>query len=368
VHAIPVWGGEALGLEPLQGEVGADVCVVGLGAAGLSAVLELRALGRTVVGLDAGIVGGGASGRNAGFALAGTAAFHHDAVASLGRARAAALYRATLAELDRMEAADEMRRVGSLRIASSAVELRDCEAHLAALAADGFPGQRYEGPEGRGLLVPSDGAFDPWGRAVDLARAALSLGARLHESSPVTSIAGKEVRAPAGRVRCERVVVAVDGGLEVVLPELSGRVRTARAQALATGPAREVTIPRPVYARYGYDYWQQLADGRVVLGGGRDLGGDAEWSTVGEPTAPVQAHLDRLLDDLGVGAGVTHRWAGLIAFTRGRVPVLEEVRPGVVAVGAYSGTGNVLAPVCGRAAARLAVGEQPPLAELLARA
>ena len=75
-----------------------------------------------------------------------------------------------------------------------------------------------------------------------------------------------------------------------------------------------------------------------------------------------------MLGRLGVHAGVTHRWAGLIAFTSDRLPVLEEVRPGVVAVGAYSGTGNVLGPLCGRAAARLAVGERTQLAELVAGA
>jgi glycine/D-amino acid oxidase-like deaminating enzyme len=352
-----VWGAEALGLAPLDGEAGADVCVVGLGAAGLSAVLELRRLGRTVVGLDAATVAGGASGRNAGFALAGTAAFHHDAVATLGRSPAAALYRATLAELDGMEAGGEMRRVGSLRIAASAEEESDCEAHLAALAGDGFPGQWYDGPEGRGLLVPSDGVLEPRLRSLALARTALAAGARLHESSAVVDVAGTEVRTAAGLVRCDRAVVAVDGGLELVLPELAGRVRTARAQALATGPAPEVTFPRPVYARYGYDYWQQLPDGRVVLGGGRDLGGEAEWSAEASPTAPVQAYLDGLLARLGVGAAVTHRWAGLIAFTPDQVPLLEEVRPGVIAVGAYSGTGNVLGSMFGRAAARLAVGE-----------
>jgi len=105
-----------------------------------------------------------------------------------------------------------------------------------------------------------------------------------------------------------------------------------------------------------------------VLGGGRDLGGEAEWSCEAQTTATVQSYLDGVLDRLGVRAAITHRWAGLIAFTPDRVPVLAEVRPGVVAVGAYSGTGNVLGPLCGRAAARLAVGEQTPLSELLARA
>ena len=188
-----------------------------------------------------------------------------------------------------MESNGEMRRIGSLRIATSAEEEGDCEAQLTALAADGFPAQRYDGWEGRGLLVPTDGVLEPRLRALALARAAVSAGARLHESSPATSVAGDEVGTAGGRVRCDRVVVAVDGCLELALPELSGRVRTARAQALATGPAPEVALARPVYARYGYDYWRQLPDGRIVLGGGRDLGGEAEWSCEAQTTATVQS-------------------------------------------------------------------------------
>ncbi len=156
---------------------------------------------------------------------------------------------------------------------------------------------------------------------------------------------------PSARVECERVVVAVDGGLERVMPELAGRVRTARAQMLATAPTTEVRLRCPVYARWGLDYWQQLPDGRVALGGCRDRGGDAEWTLDATPSDAVQHELDGLLRDrLQVSAAVTHRWAGLIAFTPDKLPVLEEVRPGVVAAGAYSGTGNVVGAICGRAA------------------
>lgn len=157
-------------------------------------------------------------------------------------------------------------------------------------------------------------------------------------------------------MRCDRVVVAVDGGLEVLLPELAGRVRTARVQMLATEPTAEVSLPMPVYARYGYDFWQQLPDGRIALGGGRDHGGDAEWTAELRPSGRVQDHLEQLLRGrLGVRARVTHRWAGAVGYGRSVLPVLEEVRPGVVAVGAYRGTGNVVGAIWGRAAAELAV-------------
>ena len=81
----------------------------------------------------------------------------------------------------------------------------------------------------------------------------------------------------------------------------------------------------------------------------------------------MQALLDRLLRErVGIDAPVTHRWAGVIAYTEDRLPVFAEVRPGVVAVGGHSGHGNVLGSAAGRAAMAIALGGAPPrLARLL---
>lgn len=350
---------------PLDGVVEADVCVVGLGASGLAAADEAVRLGRRVVGIDAMGVGAGAAGRNGGLLLAGVADFYHDAVARLGRGRAAAVYRLTLHELDAAEnAALGFRRVGSLRIADDDAEQADCEAMLDALRADGFPAEPYDGPEGVGVLIPSDGVFDPYARCV--AAAAVASDAALYGGTPAVAIDAHRVATPHGAVECEAVVVAVDGGLERVLPDLAARVRTARLQMLATAPA-PARFRRPVYARWGYDYWQQLPTGEVLLGGCRDRFAADEWTTEAEPTESVQQCLDSLLRTrLGIHEEVTHRWAGLVGFTEDRMPVCGRVRPGVFAAGGYCGTGNVLGPLCGRAAARLALtGSAGELALLL---
>ncbi|HEU4697731.1 MAG TPA: FAD-dependent oxidoreductase, partial [Gemmatimonadales bacterium] len=362
----PVWNDAPWrGFAPLAGDTEADVCVVGLGGSGLAAVRELLARGQRVVGLDAGEVGGGAAGRNGGFLLAGVMRFHHDAVAAYGRVAARALYARTLAEVERMarETPAAVRRTGSLRIALSDAERADCARQLEAMRADALPVEPYEGPEGVGLLFPHDCALQPLRRCRTLAERAAATGARLFEHTAALGFddaadGGVVVRTASGAVRCRAAVVAVDGGLERLLPELAARVRTARLQMLATAPTDEVRVPRPVYARWGYEYWQQLEDGRLALGGFRDLGGDAEWTAEATPTAAVQAALERFLrEHLRVRAPVTHRWAASVAYTADGLPVLDEVRPRVWAAGAYSGTGNVVGALCGSALARLACGD-----------
>lgn len=356
VRNEPVWNDAPRSPSaPLQGDVRADVCVIGLGGSGLTAVNELLRHGLDVVALDAGEVASGAAGRNGGFLLAGTAAFHHDAISALGHERALMIYERTRQEITRIlrETPTAVRRTGSLRIAVSDDEQRDCDLQLAAMQCDALPAEAYEGPEGRGILFPEDAVMDPMARCRALAARAAAGGARVFEHSEALNVRGTEVRARDGTVHCQGVIVAVDGKLERILPELAGRVRTARLQMLATAPTDEVRVPRPVYLRHGFEYYQQTPDGRIALGGFRDQAGDAEWTDSSEPTADVQAKLERYLrEHIGVRAPITHRWAASVGYTPGILPLFGEVRPGVWALGGYNGTGNVIGAILGRAAAQ----------------
>lgn len=344
-------------VAPLTAPLDADVCIIGLGTSGLAAAQRLAERGAAVVALDAVGVAAGASGRNGGFLLGGGAAFHHDMIDRHGRELARRLYRATLEELEATAATTPaaVRRTGSLRIAASQAEAHDCRRHLRALRDDGVAALPYTGPEGTGLLIADDAAFDPVARTRHLATAAAAAGAALHGPAPVTGLDGTTVRTAGPAVTAAAVVVAVDAGLEVLLPEVAGRVRTARLQMLATAPDGGVDLPRPVYRNFGYDYVQQLPTGEVLLGGCRDRHELDEWSTDLAPTAGVQDCLDGELDRLGVTAPVTHRWAAGSAYTTDHLPVCEQVRPGVHAAGAYNGHGNLLGPICARAAADAAL-------------
>lgn len=367
----PVWNDlQWKGLPSLTGDDEGDVCVVGLGGSGLAAVHELLDAGVRVVGVDSGPVGGGAAGRNGGFLMAGLADFHHKAIRRHGHERATRLYRLTLEQIEKMlgETPDVIRRTGSLRIASSAEEELDCEAHFDALRQDGFVVERYNGAEGSGLLLPTDAAFQPLRRCRTLASRAVERGARLYENSPAVSIGGSMVTTGGGRIRTSSTIVAVDGALSSVLPEMGTRVRSARLQMLATAATGEVRFPRPVYTRWGYDYWQQLPDGRLVLGGFRDAAAADEWTDDAQPSPSIQRALELFLRErLGVMAPITHRWAALVSYSFSGLPILEEVRPGVFATGAYSGTGNVVGALCGRAAAQQVTNGQSEIVRAFER-
>jgi glycine/D-amino acid oxidase-like deaminating enzyme len=372
LNNTPVWDDLSWrSLAPLGSDRSSDVCVIGLGGSGLTAISELLALGRRVIGIDAADVAAGAAGRNGGFLLGGTADFHHDAVSAIGHARALRIHQLTLEEIRRIaeQAPGTVRFPGSLRIAESDEEFADCARQREAMRADGIPVEDYAGRFGRGLFFPGDAAFNPLARCRALARKNIAGGAQLFAQTRALSFTAHEVVTAQGRIRCEQVIVAVDGRLESLIPELAGTVRTARLQMLATAPTREIEIPCPVYARYGFDYYQQLPDGSVALGGGRDKAVEAEWTTENEPSAFIQNYLEQVLrNKLGVMAPITHHWAANVSYTFNGLPVLAEVRPGVWVIGGYSGTGNAVGALCGRAAARLASGDTTEFARLLINA
>jgi glycine/D-amino acid oxidase-like deaminating enzyme len=134
---------------------------------------------------------------------------------------------------------------------------------------------------------------------------------------------------------------------------------------LATEPLPELRYDRPHYARGGYDYWQQLPDGRLVIGGNRDASLGTEDTDAEETTSLIQDRLEALVDQLvGGRPEVTDRWAGIWGTTPDRVPLVGEVRDGVWVAGGYSGHGNVLGLACGDLVGRAILGEPPPELEL----
>ncbi len=364
----PLWDdGRWQALPSLRENVEADVCVIGLGGSGLSAIHRALELKQRVIGLDAGMVAGGAAGRNGGFVMAGLAAFYHDAVADLGRERASAIYQLSLEQTDKilLEAPEVSRQPGSLRIALSDDELEDCRLEAEALRLDGFAVEDYKGPEGQGLLFPKGSVFNPLIRCRTLALSALEKGAQLFENSCVIDVKANHVHTDHAQISAKYIIVAVDGRLELLLPELTGQVRTARLQMLGTEPTTEVSVPRPVYLRYGYEYYQQLASGSITLGGFRDKAKETEWTKDIAPTEFIQNHLTSFLrNHIGVQAPISHRWAASVSYSKGVLPYFGEARPGVWAIGGYSGTGNVIGALCGLGVVEKAVKGSSSIADL----
>jgi gamma-glutamylputrescine oxidase len=344
----------------------AEVAVIGGGVTGCSCALTLAERGVRVRLYEAREIAGGASGRNGGFALRGAAVAYDEARGALGAERARLLMELTERSLDRLEelAGDAFRRVGSLRLAFDDDERDAIRREHDALRDHGFAVEWVDELEPplddlyrAAILHPRDGALQPARWVRRLAVHAANAGADIRERAPVI----------VDELDADAIVVAGDGFIPSLLPELP--IHARRGQVLATEPLRLRRYEQPHYARAGYDYWHQLQDGRLVIGGSRDAALATEETDVEETTELVQARLDTLVERLvGHRAAVSDRWAGIWGTTPDLMPLVGLVpgRESVWVAGGYSGHGNALGLACGDLVARAILGEKLPQLELFA--
>jgi glycine/D-amino acid oxidase-like deaminating enzyme len=355
---------EASGLDAV------DVAIVGAGITGCACALALAHAGLRVRVHDARGIAEGASGRNGGFALRGGAARYDVARETYGSERARELWLRTEAALDRLEslAGESFRRTGSLRLAADVEERVEIRAEYEALREDGFAAEWRDDlphlrPDFRGAIFhPGDGSLQPARFVHRLAASAGEAGVAFVEHHRVESLDALDA---------EQIVIATDGSGRGLLPELDDTLWPARGQVIATEPLSELRFDCPHYARQGFDYWQQLPDRRIVLGGFRDFSILTEMTDEETTTSSIQEALDAFLAELlGYMPQITHRWAGIFGLTQDLLPLVGRVpgHDGVWVAAGYSGHGNVLGFMCGELAAAAIKGGDDPLLELFSPA
>jgi len=333
----------------LTGETDAEIAIVGGGIAGVTLAYTLAERGATVALLESGRLVGSASGRNAGFLLAAPAEPYRELIALWGREGARAMvqigrrsHQRVRELVETLGIACDYRMRGSLRLARSEEEAEDQRASLSDLHADGFkmletqitglvPADAEQHFHGA-FVTAEDGELDPVRFLHGLARHAVQRGARLYERSALVSAhwdAGLwTVRTDAGLVRSRIVVLATNAFTPQLVPALSPVIAPRRGQMLATAPLDVEVAPRPTYAHWGYQYWRQLPDRRLLIGGWRDVDLDNETGYGDQPTDTIQQAIERGLAELVPGgAPIEMRWAGTMAFARDGRPLVGWLDP-----------------------------------------
>ncbi len=343
------------------------MAIVGAGVTGCTCALRLAEAGLRVRVHEAREVASGASGRNGGFALRGAAFAYDTARERLGAEAAASLWRLTERALATLAgfAGDTFRRTGSLRLARGAGETAELRCEYEALREDGFAAdwaaeldEPLTGRFDSALIHPVDAAIHPARWVRRLAARAAEAGAEIREQDPVRAL---------DELDAERIVLATDGYTDGLLPSLDRVVKPTRGQVIATEPLSAIAYPRPHYTFDSYLYWHQVADGRLILGGFRDLALETEQTREEATTPVIQAALDEFASELAGGdIRVARRWSGIFGTTDDLLPLVGQV-PGRddlwVACG-YSGHGNVLGLACGELVARGIGGDRAPELDL----
>jgi putative aminophosphonate oxidoreductase len=294
-----LWLDEALAGEddapPLEGDVRADVCIVGGGFTGLWTALRLkeRQPSLDVVLVEAGVCGGGASGRSGGFVLSWWAKFR--ALESLcGSEEALRLARASAAAVAEIGAFctengidAEFRQEGWLWTATSPAQVGAWDGTVMRLEElDARPFVSLEPKEVTrraaspmqlaGVFEPSAATVHPARLARGLRRVCLERQIRVFEHSPVRRLdrtTPPRVRCEMGSVRAERVVLALNAW-SAHIPELRRALVVIPSDVIATRPIPERLSELDWSAgcisdaRMMVNYWRTKLDGRIVFGKG----------------------------------------------------------------------------------------------------
>lgn len=318
---------------PLEQDIACDVAIVGAGVAGLSTACELVRLGKSVVVIDRGAIGGGMTARTTAHLASALDDYYSELVSIHGEDAARSYFRSQAAAIDHIEAicaaeapdADFARLDGYLFPAHPEDE--------AGLEEEYRCCQRLGIPVSWADSAPLTG-FDT-GRAIRFAGQA-----RVH---PVRYIAAltAAIRSAGGRVFRDTAYLADskrDGSIEIET-EAGPRINAAAAVFATNSPVNDrVAIhtkqtPMRTYAIAGHVpagsvsdalFWDTLEAYHYVrlqpLGDGNDLlivGGEDHRS--------------------GEADDMDHRFDALIRWTRERFPTFQEP--------AYRWSGQVLEPI-----------------------
>jgi len=364
-----------LPVQPLEGDCTTEVAVVGAGVAGTAIALELARAGKAVTVVEGRRIAAGASGRNAGFITNSTGEKYAAVVARLGRENARCLWKfhvqnaeraaRLIAELAQQGWSCEYQNEGILGLATSESELVDLRESARLLneddwsttlwERDALPARLQEGYLG-GIFHPGSGSLQPAKFVHGLALLAQQAGVLFYQESPVNTIVvdknGVILTTSRGKLRARDVVLATNAWLPEIGEQLDADwlarcIIPTRGQVIATEPIAEQLFPCPCSADEGYQYWRQHMDGRLIVGGWRNHSLATESTNDETPGGIVQQQLEAFVHKTLKlpEVHITHRWAGIMAFSKDGLPLIGSLpgKPHCFIAGGFTGHGNASA-------------------------
>ena len=374
---------------PIQGDVDADVVIVGSGFTGLATALFLaREHGIKAVVLEANQAVWGCTSRNGGQGQNASGRLYRSQwIARWGQETALKLdaeirsgyetFKSLVAEIPECEpqhgghlyTAHRPKKLEFLR--NEGEVMKRVFGYDTRMLSQAEVHERYLGDqECHGALLEPDGiGVHPLKLAFGYLQRARALGAKLHPASPVLEITTKNgvhhLRTPGGTVRARAVGFATGGytsnalhaSLKAkIMPILSNSLVTrvlTPAEREAAGLRSTVFVTDTRTLRY---YYRLLPDGRLQMG---------SRSSVTGADAPHPRHMQVLLDGLHrkfptlKGVDIAHSWWGWVDVSHDMMPRVAQPDAGqqvFYALG-YGGNGVSFSAHAGRRLAQRIAGQ-----------
>jgi gamma-glutamylputrescine oxidase len=363
-----------------------DVVVIGSGIVGLAAAIHLKTLephSRVAI-LERGALPTGASTRNAGFACFGSITellddlthMSEDAVLGVVEKRWTGLQRLrTLVGDD----AIHFQQLGGYEMFSEAEtdvfktcaeripELNDKIGRITQhpevykivderIAGFGFSGVKHL------ILNQPEGQVHTGKMMAALLKMAEAKGVEIFNGIAIEALEdGREgVTLQTGfgwTLQVPRVLVAVNGFARQLLPALD--LFPARNQVLITQPVPGLKVEGCFHYDRGYFYFRNI-DGRILLGGGRNLDMEVEKTAAFGSNERIRQALEKLLHEVvcpGQDVAIDRWWTGIMGLGPVKRPIVEKVSENVVVSVRLSGMGVAIGTLVGQEGAALLSGQ-----------
>jgi len=358
--------------EMLEADLQTDVLVIGAGFTGLSSALHLAEQGVSVVLLEAGCIGYGGSGRNAGLVNAGIWKNPEHVTRHLG-VEAADRFNLALRDspamvfdlVDRFQMQCDARRCGTLHVAYSTRGMSYLEDRCQQLQNMGAAVELVDGPRCRemsgspqyrhgAILDPNAGTIQPLGYARELARIAIAQGVSLYHRSPTRTLARQGdcwlATTEHGRVSADQVIIATNAYADAASVGVGESTVPVHIFQCATAPLADDL--RDSILAEGQGMWDTHslltssridADGRLVM----SYPGHLQKGQRASRQAWAMRKRDYLFPQLK-GIPWEYWWTGRIGVTTNNILRVQLLAPGLFAPAGYNGRGIGTGTVIGK--------------------
>ncbi len=350
----------------LQGEMHADVCIIGGGITGCSTALHLSQMGYRVVLLESNRIGHGASGRSGGQLLPGYSCGQPALQRQLGKDDAHRLWDISVEAVQlaialiRQHHIDCDLQFGHLDVALKPRHRDELLEHQQQLSRE-YHYQTLKMIEGDELLslVNSHryiaGLHDsacahihPLNYTLGLAGAASRAGALLYEQSSVVGIDQSVnvigIRTEHGKVNANQIVLCANVD-NVEVGRQSPRIMPVATCMIATEPLScEVVKPDIAVSDCNFilDYFR-MSNSRLLFGGGVSYSGHATSFSMRH----IQQRMLRVFPQLH-DVKIEYAWYGLLDISMNRAPDFGRIGNNVYYLQGFSGHGLALATMAGK--------------------